>query len=109
MADQRNLPPTPPPAEGPQAPPNIFDLAGAGSSPPPASAAPPPSQEQAQGPNPVLIFRQVVMLLQILVRYFPELMPAVRRFLEEVQDIAAERSGVKKGRKRRKKTATEEE
>jgi len=108
MADQRNLPPTPPPAEGPQAPPNIFDLAGAGSPPPPASA-PPSSQEQAQGPNPVLIFRQVVMLLQILVRYFPELMPAVRRFLEEVQDIAAERSGVKKGRKRRKKTATEEE
>jgi len=49
------------------------------------------------------------MLLQILVRYFPELMPAVRRFLEEVQEIAAERSGAKKGRKRRKKATAEEE
>jgi len=48
------------------------------------------------------------MLLQILVRYFPELMPAVRRFLEEVQEIAAERSGAKKARRRRKKTAEEE-
>jgi len=108
MADQRNLPPVPPPAEGPQAPPDIFGLAGAGS-PPPASAPSPSPQGEARGPNPVLIFRQVVMLLQILVRYFPELMPAVKRFLEEVQEIAAERSGAKKGRKRRKKATAEEE